>query len=97
MTLYKALKILLKLDERETIVLGFKSLCSTTKFDTANYLAGQAEKWNRMYCQIGSGSFYQAKIDARDNAKAYEFMRGFLESKNNQIWIKQSTCDYHNA
>lgn len=94
MTLFKALKLLLKLGEKETLVLGFKSWCGTTKFDTANYLAGQAEKWNRMYCRIGSGSFYQAKIDARHNAKAYEFMTAYLEQKH-QVRIKQSTCDHY--
>ena len=90
MSLYKALKLLLKLGEKETIVLGFKSWCGSTMFDTVNYFAGEADRWNRMYCR------YQAKIDARDNAKAYEFMTAYLEQKH-QVWIKQSTVDYFDA
>ena len=87
MTLYKALKILLKLGEKETIVLGFKDWHGYTAFNTIRYLAEAAGQW-----EVKSKCSDICKV----RAEAYGFMTKYL-AQGKQIWVKQSTCDLYNV
>lgn len=87
MSLFKALKILLKLDDKMAIVLGFKHWHASTAFNTIRYFKEEADKWN-----IKS----RCSSVCKANAEAYNFMSNYLE-QGKQIWVKQSTCDYYNA
>jgi len=92
MTLFKALKILLKQGEKETIVLGFKDWHASTAFNTIRYLGEKVDEWMmHSWCPKGGFDLYR-----KGNAEAYNFIKTHLE-QGKQIWVKQSTCDHYNV
>ena len=93
MTLYKAIKILLKLGEKETIVLGFKHWHASTAFDTIRYLGKQADKWYNHSISVWG---HEEVMRSVNKSNAYDFIANHLE-QGKQIWVKQSTCDLYNC
>ena len=93
MSLYKALKTLLKLGEKETIVLGFKHWHASTAFNTIRYLGEQADKWYNHSISVWGRDEVMRSVD---KSNAYDFISKQLE-QGKQISVKQDTCDYYNA
>ena len=93
MTLFTALKILLKLGEKETIVLGFKHWHASTASDTIRYLGEQADKWYNHSVSVWGHDEVMRSVN---KSNAYDFISKFLE-QGKQIWVKQSTVDYFDA
>lgn len=93
MTLFKALKLLLKLGEKETIVLGFKSWHASDVADYGRYLDKQADKWFKISINVWGRDNVLRSVE---KSNAYDFISKYLV-QGKQIRIKQSTCDYFNA
>lgn len=93
MTLFKALKLLLKLGEKETIVLGFKHWHASSRADTIRYLDKQADKWYNHSISVWGRDEVLRSVD---RSNAYNLISKYLV-QGKQIWVKQATCDYFNA
>ena len=93
MTLFKALKILLKLGEKETIVLGFKSWHASDVADTIRYLDKQADRWCNHSIAVWGRDEVRRSVN---KSNAYDFISKYLV-QGKQIWVKQATYDYFNA
>lgn len=93
MTLFKALKILLKLGEKHTLVLGFKHWHASTKTDTIRYLGKESDKWYNHSISVWGT---EEVLRSVNKCNAYDFISDYLE-QGKQIWVKQSTCDHYNV